>query len=471
MNTVHDQNPYPPLGRVGKLAYTISFVTFLTIVGIVGAMRETEQFPQILVSLTLYLATLLVPIYLLRTDAGWFHPLIFTSGLSFLHAIRRAKSYTDGMQEHGGIPGHSSADLNDLIWQLLLIQVAAQIAYYLGYLGGPTGDNRIRFSTKNDPAVPLITVISLVGIAFFIFLRSKGGLTDHMLDLGKGRVRQIEENQIFGISAVVVNIGMLMSLVLLAVAKTSLHWLMVALTLPIVLFMKYATAGSRSAMVYSMILCLIVVSLRGRKVRWSLYISGAVAAIVAMGALGQIRRGTWKGSDGLDEALASITAVDAFGQGVDELESRGAALNPVYAIMARVPQEVPYLMGESYLTLVTAPIPRAIWPAKPRSTGAIVGQTFFDSDAGMPPGPIGEALWNFGITGVLAVYLLFGAFHKYLATWYKTSSHNPVAIALFAHTLWILQPDVLMITSWMQTILIGYLTLRLIGVVRVAKPR
>jgi len=28
-----------------------------------------------------------------------------------------------------------------------------------------------------------------------------------------------------------------------------------------------------------------------------------------------------------------------------------------------------------------------------------------------------------------------------------------------------------MITSWMQTILIGYLTLRLIGVVRVAKPQ
>jgi hypothetical protein len=286
-----------------------------------------------------------------------------------------------------------------------------------------------------------------------------------MLDLGKGRIRQIEETQLFGVSVVIVNFAMFAMLCLIAVARTFTHFILLIVCAPAVFFMKYTIAGSRSSMVFALILSLIVHSMATRRIRWLWYLIGGVTAITAIGGLGEIRRGTWKGSEGLSSTLSSITATDSFLGGVTELEQRGSFLNPVYPIMARVPDDVPYLLGTSYLTLVTAPIPRALWLGKPRSTGALVGQTFFDSDAGMPPGPIGEALWNFGLPGVVLVYILFGAFHRYIFAWFNNSPNTPLCIVIYSLTLLNLQPDVLSIINWLQITLAGYCVSRALGFV------
>lgn len=471
--TVKQGNPTVDLGRGGKAVFTGFAVILFAVVAVTGILRDTDQFPGILAGLSIYIASLLIPIYLVRNHAGWFHPLVFTSGFSLLQMVRRASSYFDGMPQHAGIPGYASSDLNALIWQLLLIQTLAQLAYYLGYIVGPKKPQSIFVPGSADPSSRVLLVFALVVVFFVAFLRNKGGLADHMVDLGQGRVRQIEENQMFGISVVVVNLSMFMLLILVAIARTPFHYLLVAIIAPAVMFMKYTAAGSRSSMIFAMILCLMVRSLATRRIRWSLYFGGAVAAIIAIGALGQIRRGTWKGAEGLDEALSSMTASDSFGNGLSELEQRGSALNPVYAIMARVPDEVPYLLGESYITLFTMPIPRALWMNKPRTTGALVGPTFFDSNAGAPPGPIGEALWNFGLPGVVLAYLLFGAFHRYMQMLFLNNSASPVIIAVYALTLLNLQPDVLSIVNWVQIALVGYVVCRLFGIVhrrRVSRP-
>lgn len=468
-NTV-EANPVVAFGRGGTTLFVAAAATTLAVIGVLGLIRETDQFPGIFAGLLAYIATLLLPVFFLKEQAGWFHPLIFTSGFSLLQLVRRAPSYFDGMPEHAGIPGYGLSELNALIWQLLLIQTAAQLAYYIGFVLGPKKSTSVLLPGRGDSSFRLVAIMGVVGAFFVVFLRSKGGLEEHLLDLGKGRVRQIEETQMFGISVVVVNLAMFAMLALVAYARTSTQYLLLAASAPAVLFMKYTVAGSRSSMVFALILSLMVRSIATRRIRWTVYIAGGVAAIVAIGALGELRRGTWKGQEGMFGALDSMSATDSFLGGVTELEQRGSALNPVYPIMARVPDEVPYLLGRSYITLVTAPIPRAIWMDKPRTTGALVGQTFFESDAGMPPGPIGEALWNFGLPGVLVVYMLFGAFHRYVFAWFLNHPSNAVCIVIYSLTLLNLQPDVLSIVTWLQVTLAGYLLSRMLGIVRRA-PR
>lgn len=458
-------NPAVAFGRAGRVLFTAAAMLILITTAVLGFIRETNQFPAILLGLATFVATLLVPVYSLGDRAGWFHPLIFTSGFSLLQIVRRATSYFDGMSEHAGIPGFSLSDLNALIWQLLLIQVLAQFAYYLGYSIGPKKSPSSLVAPRADVSFRLVALIAVVGLLFVTFLRNKGGLEEHLLDLGKGRVRQIEETQLFGVSVVVVNLAMFAMLCLVAMARTSTHYLLLAVTAPAVLFMKYTVAGSRSSMIFALILSLMVRSIATGRIRWTSYILGAVIAIIAIGALGQIRRGTWKGSEGLSGAMDSLTATDALLGGATELEQRGSALNPVYPIMARVPNEIPYLLGQSYITLITAPIPRAVWINKPRTTGALVGQTFFDSDAGMPPGPIGEALWNFGLPGVVFTYMLFGAFHRLVFAWFSNSPTTPVCIVIYCLTLLNLQPDVLSIITWLQVTLAGYIITRVFGIV------
>jgi oligosaccharide repeat unit polymerase len=461
-------DPLVPLGRFGHVLIAGTAVTAFVTISILGAIRETDQFSGIFFALFLYCTTLVLPLLFLKDRASWFHPLIFGSCWSLLQMIRRSGSYYDGMSMHFGIPGFSVSELNDLIWQLLLIQVLAQLSLCIGFFVGPKQSDKVLLLGRSDPSMKLMLLVGMVGTFYYFYLGNKGGLSEHMLDLGKGRVRQIEEVQMFGASVAIINLATFAVLVLAAYVRSSTHYLMLGAVVPILLFMNYTVSGSRSAAVYALILLLIARSIATRRIRWSMYIIGAVAAVIAIGALGQVRRGSWGGASGLDRSLANMSTADSFLEGIMEIELRGAELNPVYAIMARVPEEVPYLLGKSYITLVTAPIPRAMWMGKPRTTGALVGPTFFNSDAGMPPGPIGEALWNFGLPGVVLVYVLFGAIQRYLYVWFLNQPSNPVAIAIYCISLFSLQPDVLSIVSWLQITLLGYLSCRLLGIVRPA---
>lgn len=82
------------------------------------------------------------------------------------------------------------------------------------------------------------------------------------------------------------------------------------------------------------------------------------------------------------------------------------------SIIERVPKETAHLNGASYLSLVTAAIPRALWPEKPNtSLGPWVKQEIYHyivRNNGWPPGMIAEAHINFGVWGIPPVMFLFG---------------------------------------------------------------
>ena len=80
-------------------------------------------------------------------------------------------------------------------------------------------------------------------------------------------------------------------------------------------------------------------------------------------------------------------------------------------LTTRVPSQIDYLWGMSYYTQLVNPIPRFLWPDKPKAdAGLLLAIAGGEVDARTgeayltrSPGLIGEMYWNFGVIGILAL--------------------------------------------------------------------
>lgn len=118
------------------------------------------------------------------------------------------------------------------------------------------------------------------------------------------------------------------------------------------------------------------------------------------------------------------------------------------SIIDRVPEQHPYLLGSSYASLLTAPIPRSLWPGKPNaSLGPWVKSELFHYEVrnnGWPPGFIAEAHLNFGFLGILVIPLLLGIFLRcFFNTFRPLLTTEPVALYLYVALVWPLSVGVL----------------------------
>lgn len=90
------------------------------------------------------------------------------------------------------------------------------------------------------------------------------------------------------------------------------------------------------------------------------------------------------------------------------------------AIIRDTPSSQPYLYGQTYIPLLTKPIPRLIWPGKPKeilgNTWAVKYGFLSDLDSGtsfnLPWLP--EMYMNGGVVGVVVVMFLLGILFRYL---------------------------------------------------------
>ena len=80
-----------------------------------------------------------------------------------------------------------------------------------------------------------------------------------------------------------------------------------------------------------------------------------------------------------------------------------------------IPERADYEYGGTYLVQVVNPIPRFIWPEKPREDAGLKlarlqGEVASTGEPrlSVAPGMIGEMYWNFGLTGIVLLSLLGG---------------------------------------------------------------
>ena len=110
-------------------------------------------------------------------------------------------------------------------------------------------------------------------------------------------------------------------------------------------------------------------------------------------------------------------------------------------VIEKTSGNVPFELGIKSLTeIVTAPVPRIVWPDKPAPQGVRFSETFFfqseprifSQSGGIAPGWLGEAYWNFHVAGVLFGSLFAGAVCKTLYRFFVFNRGNASVLLLYS---------------------------------------
>lgn len=170
-----------------------------------------------------------------------------------------------------------------------------------------------------------------------------------------------------------------------------------------------------------------------RRIPWHFLVICGLIAILLNPVKGQFRSNTWYSQD---TSVSFLDKAILLGRAVQEHYADTFILNKVSEdasvvnrlahiatfayVVAATPEFVPYWSGDSYRTLWTSFIPRALWPGKPQST---IGQEFghrygllqtYDTGTSMNLPWLTEFYANFGTFGVLAGMFFVGVFFRIL---------------------------------------------------------
>lgn len=159
--------------------------------------------------------------------------------------------------------------------------------------------------------------------------------------------------------------------------------------------------SSRSSLILLMLNLMIFLFYYG-KLRSRTIVIAVLSGVFIVATLGVLRE---ENQTDMTRDLTAIDRVVGSGNSLDFVRTS--------AIIDRVPEIRPYLNGQSYAALLSAPIPRSMWLDKPQvGLGSYVKGEIFGEDvrlSGWPSGMIAEGWMNFGFIGLILPMLLFGA--------------------------------------------------------------
>ncbi len=410
----------------------------------------------------LYSSLLFLPILFYRKEYGWLHPLIFPLVFSIARAVGSnpitllGVFYSDEMSSYASIShvllySWRQHDINFVYVYSQIINIVAIISYYVAYFYLPKlPELKVKFKQPRG-LIGKVAFITFLSIAIFIiYLQYKGGIDKHLLSWASGRF-----NALAGDGPIFVLVKMAPYAILIwytfdrKAERKVLFWIALIITAP----MQFILNGSRSSIIYLGAIFVLAAIWKQKKIPQIRIFVFVLLAIVIIGLLGNIRSSTFSGkvewTSALDKGLVGLVE-DTH----EEIARRGES-NGYLAVVAKVPDEVDYLYGESYVSAILFFVPRFIWENKPRGAGAISGERIFNksSGAGIPPGPVGEAYWNFSIFGVALIFLLYGLFHKWLANNMIKYSAEPGYFVFYIITLTIFSPTGIAIVSYFQTVI------------------
>lgn len=449
-------SPFLPMKPQHRAFIVGCFGLFLLIVMISSVGAGSSHVEWIPLALTLYVALLVIPFVGYKRSFGWLHPVVFTSIMSLFQLFREYSKYSGGIEWHIALPGYSPSALSGLVSYELMLQSIGTLAYYAGFFYLPT--LRVPRLTFAQPRTMNLKIPAIVGFSFMVFivyLFIQGGLSAHLLSWGQSRHVALAGEFYFSLFISFAAYGTILWMALEpGVVRQPIFWVCALASL----IMIFLTTGSRSSVIYMVLLALMVDMLRRQKIPAAKLLILGLASVIVVSVLGEFRRGTYKQSnDGRVDTSAfssSQSVGDLFSQGTSEVVNRGTTEDAALPILARVPEEIDLLYGESYLAVITLPIPRGMWTwgEKPALIGGRVGRTFFSTQAGVPPGAVGESYWNFHIPGVIMVFLLFGAFHRWLAKLFVTYRSQSAMILIYVVTLWYIRPVSSAVAGWLIVI-------------------
>ncbi|HEX6373492.1 MAG TPA: O-antigen polymerase [Longimicrobium sp.] len=407
-------NPFVEMRSGWRLAVCVVFALYLGLVVLFALLNGTPGAELMVPALALLIAVRLWPIMSYRRERyGWFHPLVFTSLFALVGLARSFPQYAFGMLWHRALPNWSPERLGALVALELVLTALGLVAYYAGYL--LVGTPRVpRLRVLAPRAIPLrAAAVGAMGAAIFAYyLSTQGGFVAHLLSWARSRHTSVA-GEFYWLEAA--GIGTYACLLWLSSDHRAplqpVFWGCAALALMI----TFLGAGGRGAVILPMVLGLIVWMLARRRFVLTGPVLLVPLALFLISVLGEFRNSTRTGVLDWDALTSSpIEAITHAAGG--EVLARATTGSAVIAILAHVPDRVDHLYGSTYLAVLSAPVPRSLWPGKPGLAGGRVGRVFFGREGGVPPGAVGEAYWNFNVPGVVLVFFLFGLFHRWLAS-------------------------------------------------------
>lgn len=219
------------------------------------------------------------------------------------------------------------------------------------------------------------------------------------------------------------------------------------------LALAYMASGSRSGVVLPMIVLVVLWAMRNRKIPYFAVIVCMMLGLLVIG-LGGLFRSSLFGADSVNFSLEPVGLLTAVSAAIDTVSRYGLELDGLIGVLARVPEQVGYMFGTTYLSILFSIIPSAVLPFdKPLSGGALNVLLIYESDNNtIPLGSVGEAYWNFGFAGVVVVHFLFGIFLKKLYYFVLNARNDAFIPAIYVWTLFILTPTSNGIYTWILTI-------------------
>ncbi|MFN2595926.1 MAG: O-antigen polymerase [Pyrinomonadaceae bacterium] len=456
------ESPFLPVHLLYRVGITVVYaVILLTIVLNVGVNRKSPAFILLCLAQVLNFAVILFPVIFYKPAFGWFHPLFFYTCQYLLFQFRSYATYLEGLSRHRALPEYSPEDIVLLVSFALTLHAVATLAYYFGFWFGPhLKVPRTNFKRPRRLALKAVSAVLFSVFVFWVYVNRKGGLYEHLLSWQEGRHEALSGDYYWIILIKVSAMACLLwfSLVRRAVYQP-LFWACALASVVI----NFLATGSRGTIVVFFIVGILVWVLRERKFAPMRIIAIGVLGVVLISFLGGFRTRIWRGQISLTPEGDEPTLVEHFEQGATESAERAWASNGLLPILARVPNDVDLLYGSSYFALLTLPIPRSVWPDKPGQVGGLVGEVFFNSPSGTPPGPIGEAYWNFHIPGVVIVFFVFGTFQKWFARWFVRHQHHHAAVLIYLTVLFTLDPSTPAVVVCLMLVAPLVVLLRLVG--------
>jgi hypothetical protein len=421
-----ENNPFVKVNL--KYRFTLILIASIQIIVILVWSYEiteinTRQF-LILKGLNLFLCSL--PLLFYRHQWGLFHPFFITSTLSIIGFSRFLLDF----------------EPIDIVYENTEFEILTTFSilfYYGGYfflkyrspLLMQTDLIKVREKTIVNRVI-FVVLMSL--IVFFIFISRSDSVTYHLISNWQGSRRSNLAGTAYIKMLVSLSIwGCILWVTTLRkkAFRDYRFWICSSISLAI----TFLFAGSRSDVIMPIFIVVSSISLIYRRLNLSLLITTLVLSILLLGLLGSFRSSVSRFGEvdftnfyDLTEATNQLFGDD--GQAGELTGSRD--FNIQVKLLNSVPEKTDYLYGDSYLALLTLPVPRVLWSEKPGLVDGRATEVILKEGAGgVPIGPIAEAYWNFGLIGVCSIFFLYGSYHRWLVAFYKKNQSNSIIIPIY----------------------------------------
>ena len=356
----------------------------------------------------------------------------------------------------------------DVAIQTILAMIVGTLGHYVGFYSRFGARWRVLFPRMGDIVwsgrrvllVALIPAVLFV-VAYTIFQSRVGVSLFDVTELARGKETWRSDPTLSWMLRGV-EMGFVPALLYFtwAASQRGNRSLFVAAVVCVLVGLLVLRLGQRGPLAFGVLIAVIVFHYLRRRIPIWVFIAVYFVGIVASNIMYH-----WRVDDPDTPRIEAVSQViDDPAQVLTTHEKERQRFIIMAYIMEEFPDTYPYLLGESWVGMVTAFVPRWIWPEKGESYEWSDNRIVFRISGIPAPTPyIGVLYSNFSWVGIVFGTMLLGFFHRGLYEWRLREARDPGTNLLYALILIFFAPTSMGISATLQYVVPVWLLTRLMG--------